>query len=257
MRLSDAGPSPAVAQQPASAALLYPDESSKLLARLPAAETDQSEQQEFRFSEQSPPPPRTGQQILVAFPPPGRPAAEQPPAQPTAADSAPLEVLRYAPDGEVAIAPHLSVTFSQPMVAVSSQSEAAQNVPVQLSPEPPGHWRWIGTRTLIFEPEARFPMATRFRVEVPAGTRSAVGGTLGTAKSWEFSTPAPQLEAKYPDKGPKRIVFAGEGRRAAVGCKPGNGAARDGRPYKASRSFRERILLKLNPTLNLHTCNFL
>ncbi|HKF55731.1 MAG TPA: Ig-like domain-containing protein, partial [Blastocatellia bacterium] len=202
MRLSDAGLSPAVAQQAANAALLDPDESSKLLARLPAAEADQSEQQEFKFSEQSPPLPRTGQQILAAFPPAGRPAAEQSPAQPASPEPAPLEVLRYAPEGEVAIAPHLSVTFSQPMVAVTSQSEAGQNVPVRLSPQPPGEWRWVGSRTLIFQPDVRFPMATRFRVEVPAGTRSAVGGTLGTARSWEFSTPAPQLETKYPDKSP-------------------------------------------------------
>src|SRR5215471_19573030 len=45
LRLSDAGPTLALAQQPASAALLDTVESSKLLARLPAAETDQSEQQ--------------------------------------------------------------------------------------------------------------------------------------------------------------------------------------------------------------------
>jgi uncharacterized protein YfaS (alpha-2-macroglobulin family) len=88
------------------------------------------------------------------------------------------------------------------MVAVSSRSEAAQNVPVRLTPQPAGHWRWIGTKTLLFQPDVRFPMATRFRVEVPAGTRSAVGGTLATTKSWEFRTPAPQLDLTYPDKGP-------------------------------------------------------
>src|SRR5215472_2010442 len=43
LRLSDARPTPALAQQPASAALLDPVESSKLLAGLPATETDQSE----------------------------------------------------------------------------------------------------------------------------------------------------------------------------------------------------------------------
>src|SRR5215471_13121271 len=79
LRLSDAGPSPA--QQAATAAVLDPVESSKLLAGLPATETDQSEQQEFRFSEQSPPPPRTGQQILAAFPPTRGRCDEHPPAQ--------------------------------------------------------------------------------------------------------------------------------------------------------------------------------
>src|SRR5215831_8466238 len=97
LRLSDTGPSPAVAQQAANAASLLDEaESSKLLARLPAADTYQSELQEFRFSEQSPPPPRAGQQVLAAFPPSGPSPAEQPPAQPTSAEPAALEVVRYS-----------------------------------------------------------------------------------------------------------------------------------------------------------------
>jgi len=50
----------------------------------------------------------------------------------------PLEVVRQSPEGDVPIAPNLSVTFSQPMLAVSSQEEAAENVPVKLSPQTAG-----------------------------------------------------------------------------------------------------------------------
>ena len=66
------------------------------------------------------------------------------------------------------------------MVAVGSVADVAQNaVPVTLSPQPPGRWRWLGTRTLTFEPEGgRFPMATAYTVEVPAGTRSSAGVLL-------------------------------------------------------------------------------
>jgi hypothetical protein len=55
-----------------------------------------------------------------------------------------LEVVRFSPEGEVNLAPDLSVTFSQPMVAVTSQEQAAQVVPVELSPQTEGKWRWLG-----------------------------------------------------------------------------------------------------------------
>ena len=85
----------------------------------------------------------------------------------------PLEVLRMSPEGEVDLAPELTVTFNQPMIALSSHAEAAGAVPVKLSPTPKGRYRWIGTRSVVFTPEGRFPMATEYTVEVPAGTRSA------------------------------------------------------------------------------------
>src|SRR5262249_26488463 len=110
-----------------------------------------------------------------------------------------FSVLRFSPEGDVPIAPNLSVTFSQPMVAVTSQEEAAENVPVRLSPQPPGKWHWIGTRTLLFEPDKRFPMATRYSVSVPAGTKSANGGSLASPKTWNFTTPAPSVKRFLPD----------------------------------------------------------
>ncbi|MDD9972066.1 MAG: Ig-like domain-containing protein [Myxococcales bacterium] len=99
------------------------------------------------------------------------------------------------------MAPHLSITFSRPMVAVSSQTEAARTVPATLEPEPPGSWRWLGTRTLMFKPDRRFPMATRYKVTVPAGTRAASGQALAKAHVFEFETPAPQLRAHFPKGG--------------------------------------------------------
>ena len=85
------------------------------------------------------------------------------------------------------------------MVAITSQEEAAKYVPVKLTPEPAGKWRWIGTKTLQFEPDVRFPMATQYSVSVPAGTKSAIGGTLSSAKTWTFTTPAPTVKKTYPD----------------------------------------------------------
>src|SRR5215211_3963697 len=93
----------------------------------------------------------------------------------------------------------MSITFSQPMVAVTSVDDlAAQDVPVRLSPQPPGKWRWVGTRTLLYSPDNRLPMATEFTATVPAGTKSANGGSIATEKTWKFATPPPQVRGSYP-----------------------------------------------------------
>jgi hypothetical protein len=112
-------------------------------------------------------------------------------------------VLRYSPQGAVDLAPFLSVTFDQPMVPLTSIGDlAARDVPVRLTPQPEGIWRWVGTKTLMFEPTLRFPGATDYVVEVPAGTRSATGGTLAETVTWSFSTPPLQIVAKFPEAVP-------------------------------------------------------
>ncbi|HET7505809.1 MAG TPA: Ig-like domain-containing protein, partial [Kofleriaceae bacterium] len=174
-------------------------DASALLQRARPIAADAQDLQSFALRPKSLPPPRTGQTIQAAFPPP--PSSLRPPAAATAPGE--LTVLRSMPQGSVPLAPELSVTFSQPMVAVTSQGDAAQTTPVKLSPQPPGRWRWIGTRTIVFDPEVRFPQATTYAVEVPAGTRSATGGTLQQATRFSFETPAPVLVSHYPGGSPQ------------------------------------------------------
>src|SRR5262245_7644681 len=176
---------------------LSDEATQNLLKRLPPIKVEGDDEKDFSLRDRSLPPPRTVQTISEAFPPAsGGDRPEQ-----TA--SGPLEVLRVSPEGEVPIAPHLSVTFSQPMVAVTSNEDlSASQVPVKLSPQPAGKWRWLGTKTLLFEPAGRFPMATDYSVEIPAGTKSAAGGALGAAKRWTFSTPPPQVKSSWPTSGP-------------------------------------------------------
>jgi alpha-2-macroglobulin len=100
----------------------------------------------------------------------------------------------------VPIAGQVSVTFDRAMVAVSTHDHLAEReVPVELSPEIPWRWRWIGTRTLVFEPEGpRLPMATEVDVTLPAGTHAADGSQLVEAVTWRFATPPPRLEQVHP-----------------------------------------------------------
>ena len=183
----------------AEARRLSADEAQALLDRLPGLEGEAGDVQEFRLPEESLPAPRPGETVEQTFPPEeAAEGPEQPPA-------GPLTVLRYSPEGDVPLAPYLSVTFDQPMVALTSHKDlAAQGVPVNLSPLPQGSWRWVGTRTLMFEPTVRFPMATEYAVAVAAGTRSATGGELAEPVTWTFTTPPPQVQSSHPTGGPQR-----------------------------------------------------
>ncbi|MBI3653564.1 MAG: Ig-like domain-containing protein [Acidobacteria bacterium] len=188
----------------AVAAKLADDETQNLLKRLQPITSDASDEQDFAIRDKSLPPPRTGKTLQTPFPSPT--ALAPPEVKANNNPNVPLQVLRFAPEGNVPLVPQVSVTFSQPMIAVTSQSDAAQNVPVQLTPQPAGKWRWVGTKTLLFEAadDQRFPAATDYTVTIPAGTKSATGASLGAAKSFRFATPPPQMQAHFPNDGPQR-----------------------------------------------------
>ncbi|HEX4453046.1 MAG TPA: Ig-like domain-containing protein [Kofleriaceae bacterium] len=198
IRLTDGKQGPAAADhsKPADARLLTPFETAPLFARMsPLAPAATSA---FALQPASQPPPKPGDTIATSFPAP-------PSAPPAPVETGELHVLRYMPEGAVPIAPQLTITFSQPMVAVTSQSDAASTVPVKLTPQPKGTWRWIGTRTVVFDPDPRFAQATTFHVDVPAGTTSATGGALAKGVSFSFETPTPTLTGYWPDGGPQGL----------------------------------------------------
>ena len=165
---------------------------------------------DFALREKSLPPPRTGNTESQPFPPPG------PPKTAPKTDEKVLEVLRHAPEGDVPVAPQLSVTFNQPMVAVTSHEELSKLAPpVKLTPQPEGTWRWIGTKTVLFDPrgevsedssqQARFPMATEYKAEIAKGLKSADGAELSAAESWTFKTPTVTLTGSSPNNGPQDL----------------------------------------------------
>ncbi len=176
----------------AKATKLSDSEAEKVLSRLEPLKADEEDKQDFALREKSLPPPKTGEVITTKFPPDQNIKAEE-------VAKGPLQVLRYSPKDDVPIAPNVSITFSQPMVALSSQEEASKTVPAKISPEVAGHWRWLGTKTLVFEPkDKRLPMSTEYTVEVPAGTKSVIGQSLASAVTWKFRTPTLTLKKYFP-----------------------------------------------------------
>ena len=177
---------------PATGNPLTESESGNLLKRLPEIKPEDADKQDFAKRAGTLPPPKTGEKIPVKFP------SDEQRGTPKVNVGDKLEVIRFSPEGEVALAPDLSVTFSEPMVAVTSQEQAAQTVPVTVSPLPEGNWRWLGTKTLMFDTKSRFPMATKFTAKVPAGTKAANGQILQKDVVWTFTTPPPKVEQMIP-----------------------------------------------------------
>ncbi|MEK6752073.1 MAG: alpha-2-macroglobulin family protein [Chloroflexota bacterium] len=188
----------------ASGEPLSPAEIELILSRLPALPVDSAQQTDFNFPAQTLPPPRPGDTVTEKFPP-----FETEPT-PGAVEAGPLQVLRYAPEGEIPIAPFVSVTFNQPMVPLGTLDDLAEaDVPIKIEPSLPGTWRWLGTKTLTFEYDSelidRLPKATEYRATVPAGTVSATGGVLAESVTWMFTTPPPSVVTFYPDTSPQPL----------------------------------------------------
>ena len=201
--LSDAAPSAGAGARnpvaPAPAVDLTSEETDAVLARLPPLQAAPEDAASFAKRQESKPPPRAGETVQTPFPPPADRARPEVAARPPEK----LEVLRRQPEGETPVAPHLSVTFNQPMVTIASHADTiAENVPVRLDPQPEGQWRWVGTRTLLFEPGREgFPMATEYTATVREGTKSATGASLSETVSWKFGTPPPTVVQTYPGDG--------------------------------------------------------
>lgn len=202
-RLQEGSEQPSAAEvMPATTAQpLAEADTNAVLTRVAPLPARPEDAQAFAFPPTPMAAPRPGQTVNLPFPPPTAPA---PPVE--AGQGGPLAVLRYAPEGDVPLAANLSVTFDRPMVALTSLADlAAQTVPVKLSPQPAGKWRWVGAKTLVFEPQAtettgtaRLPMATTYTAEIPAGIAAASGVTLTRPVTWTFTTPPPQIVTSYP-----------------------------------------------------------
>ena len=146
-----------------------------ILARLTDWTIDDTLSKDFNWPVQTLPPPRTGQTIDQNFPPADTVVPEVVP-------TGPLKVLRYQPEGDVAIAPFVSITFNQAMVPLGTVSQLADaDVPAIITPALAGHWQWIGTRTLRFDYES--DLIDRLRARVLTGWNPrAVPGCVGQAQ---------------------------------------------------------------------------
>lgn len=185
-------------EPPATGVYLKQEEIDQILNRLPKLEPSGSEIVEFKLPEESLLPPTIGTTIQEPFPPlTVTPVPEE-------IGNEPLEVIRYSPEGEIETAPVISITFNQPMVAISTlQDLEFEEVPVKIEPNLPGTWQWLGTKTLTFQYDSesinRLPKATEYQVTIPKGTKSVSGQELQKDVTWTFTTPPPAITEIWPN----------------------------------------------------------
>jgi alpha-2-macroglobulin len=142
-------------------------------------------------------PPRTGVEVQEPFPQREEVPRPAPPKTPA------LEVTRAQPEGAVLTAEQVTIAFNQPLVALTSHDETLRGgAPVRLRPQPPGSWRYLDSRTLVFTPEeGRLPMATRYELQAPAGLAAVSGARLAAARAFSFETPPPVVLSAWPPSG--------------------------------------------------------
>jgi alpha-2-macroglobulin len=158
------------------------------------------EEQAFTFRKGPKPPPSITHKEKLKFPV-AQAARIKAAAQARKQQAGPLKVLRTHPKGGANLVGAVSVTFNQPMVPVASLAELKKrDVPIKIEPMPAGRFRWLGTQTVAFEPEGRMPFGSDYKVTVPAGTRSALGGKLENKVSFRFTTPRPTLVRALPPR---------------------------------------------------------
>lgn len=160
LELSDgpAGTVPPQREEDPAVEALSPERTRSLLDRLPPSEERRPEE-------------------AAADPAPGSDHTGRTSAEP---EAPPARVEAVLPAGEVSLAPHVTVVFSRPMVALGEAGESrATEPPVTLEPEPPGRWRWLDVRTLRFEPHGgRLPGATELSLRVDGDATAADGAPL-------------------------------------------------------------------------------
>lgn len=182
------------------------DTLNALFQRLEALPDPIKSQAEFALRSTSKPAPRAGETIEKTFPP------DASSARPDAAQDDRFTLRRYQPEGEVDLAPKITMTFSQGVVPLTGQDDAAQRVPASISPAVEGTWRWAGTQTAIFDPaDGRFPMSTSYTVTPDGDLRTHCGASaLEDATAWTFKTPTLRVTQSVPSgKGVSRtpLIF--------------------------------------------------
>jgi len=118
-----------------------------------------------------------------------------------------LEVSYVTPDGQLS-SPHtqVAVSFNKPMVSLQRVEDRAMNSPLTLRPEVVGKQRWLGSRTLIFQPDQPLPGSTTYALEVPSGIVALDGSRLKQGKRWSFTTPRLAVSRIFPSPGDRWVA---------------------------------------------------
>jgi uncharacterized protein YfaS (alpha-2-macroglobulin family) len=114
------------------------------------------------------------------------------------AQTTPLTVVNFGPQGEIATldqANEIRVVFSEPMVSMGRIPQPVTAPFFSITPSINGSFRWSGSTTLIFTPDAKrpLPLATAFTVTIASTATALSGRRLATSQTFRFTTPTVRL----------------------------------------------------------------
>lgn len=120
----------------------------------------------------------------------------------------PLAVDYHSPVGEIKVHQNkVIVHFTQPMVALASlKDQGTSSEFVEIIPQPEeGYFKWVNTKTLVYQAKGDLPYATQFKVIVKAGKESLLGFALIKDFEFQFNTLKPAVTSVVPGSGATQI----------------------------------------------------
>jgi uncharacterized protein YfaS (alpha-2-macroglobulin family) len=125
-----------------------------------------------------------------------------PPGEKAAAGTGDLRIVSVAPLGQTSSFGEIRsviAIFDRPMVALDALADEKAPAVFKIEPPRTGKTRWLGSKTLTFAPDERFPHASEIKVTIPSGTRALDGSYLADDFSWNFQTMPPRLVRHFPE----------------------------------------------------------
>ncbi|HEX4383704.1 MAG TPA: MG2 domain-containing protein [Myxococcales bacterium] len=139
--------------------------------------------------------PKAQEKALTEAPPP--PALQLAPVK----GAQPFHVAAARPKGKLLGAVHPTVTFSEPVVALESLGDQDVSRGIAMTPAVKGAWHWLGSSSVEFVNSEPFPGSTAFHVTIPAGLTALSGAKLQSIESFDFTTPAAEVQKYETDPG--------------------------------------------------------
>ncbi len=118
------------------------------------------------------------------------------------ATAGPPKVIMQLPLGTIdTMETPITVVFDRAMIPVTTlQASPNLPIPLSISPETKGNYKWLGTNTVQFIPEKLLP-ATTYSVSIKKGLADLYGTALANDVTWQFDTPHPSILYTYPAEG--------------------------------------------------------
>ena len=139
---------------------------------------------------ETPPPPPPARVVSEAPPPP----ALSLPQRAEKDDEDEFRVVAGRPQGKLVGMVYPTITFSEPVVALSTLEQQDPSKQLRIEPPVKGRWHWLGSASVEFVNDEPWPYSTAFHVVVPAGFKALDGTPLKVAWQLDFTTPTVEVE---------------------------------------------------------------